>query len=50
MKYEIKYSTKFKKHYKKLNINEEQEVDIIITPLANDENLAQKYKDHDLQS
>lgn len=30
MKYEIKYSTKFKKHYKKLNAKEQQNADIII--------------------
>lgn len=49
MKYEIKYSTKFKKHYKKLNIKEQQEARAIISRLANDEVLEQKYKDHALK-
>ncbi|ARJ57460.1 type II toxin-antitoxin system YafQ family toxin [Campylobacter cuniculorum] len=49
MKYEIKYSTKFKKHYKKLNTKEQQEVITIINHLANDETLEPKYKDHALK-
>ena len=49
MKYEIKYSTKFKKHYKKLNTKEQQEVIAIINHLANDETLESKYKDHALK-
>ncbi|WP_276883927.1 type II toxin-antitoxin system YafQ family toxin [Campylobacter cuniculorum] len=49
MKYEIKYSTKFKKHYKKLNTKEQQEVIAIINHLANDETLEPKYKDHALK-
>lgn len=49
MKYEIKYSTKFKKHYKKLNIKEQQETDLIINRIANNEILESKYKDHALK-
>lgn len=49
MKYNIKYSTKFKKHYKKLNTKEQQETRAIIERLANDEPLEPKYKDHALK-
>ncbi|ECL1917634.1 type II toxin-antitoxin system YafQ family toxin [Campylobacter jejuni] len=49
MKYDIKYSSKFKKHYKKLNIKEQQEARAIIESLANDESLEPKYKDHALK-
>lgn len=49
MKYNIKYSTKFKKHYKKLNTKEQQEARAIIERLANDEPLEPKYKDHALK-
>lgn len=49
MKYEIKYSTKFKKHYKKLNAKEQQNADIIINRIANNETLEAKYKDHALK-
>ncbi|EAI3583456.1 type II toxin-antitoxin system YafQ family toxin [Campylobacter jejuni] len=49
MKYDIKYSSKFKKHYKKLNIKEQQEARVIIERLANDEPLEPRYKDHALK-
>lgn len=49
MKLEIEYSKKFKKHYKKLNDKEQQEVKAIINRLANDESLDQKYNDHALK-
>ncbi|EAI9092540.1 type II toxin-antitoxin system YafQ family toxin [Campylobacter coli] len=49
MKYNIAYSPKFKKAYKKLNSKEELETDIIINRLANDETLEEKYKDHALK-
>ena len=49
MKYDIKYSSKFKKHYKKLNTKEQQEAREIIKRLANDEALEAKYKDHALK-
>ncbi|HEG2659196.1 TPA: type II toxin-antitoxin system YafQ family toxin [Campylobacter coli] len=49
MKYNIAYSPKFKKAYKKLNAKEELETDIIINRLANDETLEEKYKDHALK-
>lgn len=49
MQYDIKYSSKFKKHYKKLNIKEQQEARAIIERLANDEPLEPKYKDHALK-
>ena len=37
MKYDITYSPRFKKAYKKLNTKEEKEIDMIINRLANDE-------------
>lgn len=49
MKYDIKYSSKFKKHYKKLNTQEQQEARAIIERLANNEVLDLKYKDHALK-
>lgn len=49
MKYKITYSPKFKKTYKKLNVKEEKETDMIIERLANDEPLEPKYKDHALK-
>ncbi|MBX2569740.1 type II toxin-antitoxin system mRNA interferase toxin, RelE/StbE family, partial [Campylobacter jejuni] len=49
MKYEIKYSTKFKKHYKKLNTKERQNADIIINRIANNETLEAKHRDHALK-
>lgn len=49
MKYNIEYSTKFKKRYKKLNTKEQQEARVIINRLANDEQLEIKYKDHSLK-
>ena len=49
MKYNIEYSTKFKKHYKKLNTKEQQEARAIINRLANDEQLEIKYRDHSLK-
>ncbi|EKH9391087.1 type II toxin-antitoxin system YafQ family toxin [Campylobacter jejuni] len=49
MQYNIKYSSKFKKHYKKLNTKEQQEAREIIERLANDEPLEPKYKDHALK-
>ncbi|EAH6165490.1 type II toxin-antitoxin system YafQ family toxin [Campylobacter jejuni] len=49
MQYDIKYSSKFKKHYKKLNTKEQQEARAIIERLANDEPLEPKYKDHALK-
>lgn len=49
MKYEIKLSSKFKKHFKKLDKKEQSQTREIIERLANDEVLEQKYKDHALQ-
>ncbi|EAI6742209.1 type II toxin-antitoxin system YafQ family toxin [Campylobacter jejuni] len=49
MQYDIKYSSKFKKHYKKLNTKEQQEARAIIERLANDEPLEPKYKNHALK-
>lgn len=49
MKYNIKYATKFKKHYKKLNAKDQQEARAVINRLANDEILEIKYRDHALQ-
>lgn len=49
MKYNIKYATKFKKHYKRLNAKDQQEARAIINRLANDEILEIKYRDHALQ-
>lgn len=49
MKYNIKYATKFKKHYKRLNAKDQQETRAIINRLANDEILEIKYRDHALQ-
>ena len=49
MQYDIKYSSKFKKHYKKLNAKEQQEARTIIERLANNETLELKYKDHALK-
>ncbi|MBX2662537.1 type II toxin-antitoxin system YafQ family toxin, partial [Campylobacter jejuni] len=44
-----KYSTKFKKHYKKLNTKERQNADIIINRIANNETLEAKHRDHALK-
>ncbi|EAB5282275.1 type II toxin-antitoxin system YafQ family toxin [Campylobacter upsaliensis] len=49
MKYDITYSPKFKKAYKKLNAKEVKETDMIIERLANDEPLEPKHKDHALK-
>lgn len=49
MKYNIKYATKFKKHYKRLNTKDQQEARAVINRLANDEILEIKYRDHALQ-
>lgn len=49
MKYNIEYSTKFKKRYKKLNAKEQQEARAIINRLANDKQLEIKYRDHSLK-
>ena len=49
MKYDIKYSSKFKKHYKKLISKEQKEARAIIERLANGEILEQKYQDHALK-
>ena len=49
MKYNIKYATKFKKHYKRLNAKDQQEARAVINRLANDEILEIKYRDHALQ-
>ncbi|MBX1713466.1 type II toxin-antitoxin system YafQ family toxin, partial [Campylobacter jejuni] len=43
------YSTKFKKHYKKLNTKERQNADIIINRIANNETLEAKHRDHALK-
>lgn len=49
MKYDIEYSSKFKKHYKKLNQQEQKEARGVIEHLANNEALEPKYKDHALK-
>ena len=49
MKYNIKYATKFKKHYKRLNAKDQREARAVINRLANDEILEIKYRDHALQ-
>lgn len=45
---EIEYSKSFKKSFKKLNENEKKLTKDIIWQLANNEELASKYKDHAL--
>ena len=45
---EIEYSKSFKKAFKKLNENEKKLTKDIIWRLANNEELASKYKDHAL--
>ena len=45
---EIEYSKSFKKAFKKLNENEKKLTKDIIWQLANNEELALKYKDHAL--
>ena len=45
---EIEYSKSFKKAFKKLNENEKKLTKNIIWQLANNEELASKYKDHAL--
>ena len=45
---EIEYSKSFKKAFKKLNENEKKLTKDIIWQLANNEELASKYKDHAL--
>ena len=45
---EIEYSKSFKKTFKKLNENEKKLTKDIIWQLANNEELASKYKDHAL--
>ena len=45
---EIEYSKSFKKAFKKLNDNEKKLTKDIIWQLANNEELASKYKDHAL--
>ena len=45
---EIEYSKSFKKAFKKLNENEKKLTKDIIWHLANNEELASKYKDHAL--
>ena len=45
---EIEYSKSFKKAFKKLNENEKKITKDIIWQLANNEELASKYKDHAL--
>ena len=45
---EIEYSKSFKKAFKKLNDNEKKLTKHIIWQLANNEELASKYKDHAL--
>lgn len=49
MKYKIRLSTKFKKHFKKLSKKEKSETRTIIERLANDEVLEQKHQDHPLK-
>ena len=49
MKYEVQYSKKFKKGYKKLSVKEQKIAGEIIDRLANDENLEPKYRDHALK-
>ena len=45
---EIEYSKSFKKDFKKLNENEKKLTKDIIWQLANNQELASKYKDHAL--
>lgn len=49
MKYKIEVSNRFKKHFKKLNTQEQDIFEKVATKLANDENLEQKYNDHALK-
>ena len=49
MKYEVQYSKKFKKGYKKLSVKEQKIAGEIIDRLANDETLEPKYRDHALK-
>ena len=44
----IEFSKRYLKSLKKLNKNEQAEVNALIKRLANDENLELKYKDHQL--
>ena len=48
-KYDIHYSTKYKKAVKKLDNKVLQEIQIVVEKLANDEILEEKYKDHKLK-
>ena len=49
MKYEIEVSNRFKKHFKKLNKQEQDIFEKVATRLANNEVLEAKYKDHALK-
>ena len=50
MKYKIELANRFKKHFKKLNQQEQIIFQDIVTKIANDEILEPKYKDHALKS
>ncbi|EGK8065502.1 type II toxin-antitoxin system YafQ family toxin [Campylobacter lari] len=49
MKYKIELANRFKKHFKKLNQQEQIIFQDIVTKIANDEILEPKYKDHALK-
>ncbi|MCW0239783.1 type II toxin-antitoxin system YafQ family toxin [Campylobacter lari] len=49
MKYKIELANRFKKHFKKLNQQEQVIFQDIVTKIANDEVLEPKYKDHALK-
>lgn len=47
-KYEVTFSSKFKKQYKKLSIKNRRLTDEILLKLGNDETLDKKHNDHAL--
>ncbi|MFG5117047.1 type II toxin-antitoxin system YafQ family toxin [Campylobacter lari] len=49
MKYKIELANRFKKHFKKLNQQEQAIFQDIVTKIANNEVLEPKYKDHALK-
>ena len=49
MKHKIELANRFKKHFKKLNTQEQEIFREVVSKLANDENLEPKYRDHALK-
>ena len=49
MKRKIELANRFKKHFKKLNTQEQEIFREVVNKLANDENLEPKYRDHALK-